>query len=106
VAKLQVVEPTIGVGRPKLNRKRGTALLPVTVPDGGILTLKGRAVRSLQRRPPGVQTLRIPIKARGKTKDRLARTGRARVFVQLEYRPVPGVSVTVRKAIMLRQALG
>ena len=106
VAKLQVVEPTIGVGRPKLNRKRGTALLPVTVPDGGILTLKGRAVRSLQRRPPGAQTLRIPIKARGKAKDRLARTGRARVLALLEYRPVPGVPVTVRKAIVLRQALG
>jgi hypothetical protein len=105
VAKLQVVEPTIGVGRPKLNRKKGTALLPVTVPDGGILTLKGRALRSLQRRPPGAQTLRIPIKARGKAKDRLARTGMVRVFAQLEYRPVPGVPVTARKAIVLRQVL-
>jgi hypothetical protein len=104
VAKLQVVKATLGVGRPKLNRKRGTALLPVTVPDGGILTLKGRRVRSLQRRPQGAGMLRIPIKARGRAKNRLARTGRCRVFAQLEYTPVPGVPVTVGKAIVLRQA--
>jgi hypothetical protein len=106
VAKLQVVKATLRVGRPKLNRKRGTALLPVTVPDGGILTLKGRGVRSLQRRPQGARTLRIPIKARGRAKDRLARTGAARVFAQLEYKPVPGVPATARKAIVLRQAAG
>jgi hypothetical protein len=106
VAKLQVVKATLGVGRPKLNRKRGTALLPVTVPDGGILTLKGRGVRSLQRRPKGARTLRIPIKARGKAKDRLARTGTARVFALLKYKPVPGVPVTATKAIVLRQAAG
>ena len=106
VAKLQVVKATIGVGKPRLNRKRGTALLPVTVPDGGILTLKGRAVRSLQRRPQGARTLRIPIKARGKAKDLLARTGMARVFAQLEYRPVPGVPATASKAIVLRQTAG
>ena len=103
VAKLQVVNATIGVGKPRLNRKRGTALIPVTVPDGGILTLKGRAVRSLQRRPQGARTLRIPIKAKGKAKDRLARTGMARVLAQFEYRPVPGVPVTETKSIVLRQ---
>jgi hypothetical protein len=106
VAKLQVVEPTIGIGRPRLNRKKGTALLPVTVPDSGILTLRGRGLRSLQRRPPGAQTLRIPIKARGKAKDRLERRGRVRVVAQLEYRPVLGVPVTARKMIVLRRALG
>ena len=106
VAKLQVVKATLGVGKPRLNRKRGTALLPVTVPDGGILTLKGRGVRSLQRRPQGARTLRIPIKARGKAKDLLARTGTARVFAQLKYKPVPGVPATASKAIVLQQAAG
>jgi hypothetical protein len=106
VARLQVVKATIGVGRPRLNRKKGTALLPVTVPDGGILTLKGRGLRSQQRRPQGAGTLGIPIKARGKAKDRLARTGTARVFAQLTYQPVPGVPATAGKAIVLRQAAG
>lgn len=106
VARLQVVKATLGVGRPRLNRKKGTALLPVTVPDGGILTLKGRGLRSLQRRPAGAGTLRIPIKARGKARDRLVKTGSARVFAKLIYRPVPGVPATATKAIVLRQGTG
>jgi hypothetical protein len=106
VAKLQVVKATLGVGRPRLNRKKGTALLPVTVPDAGILTLKGRRVRSLQRSPQGAATLLIRVKARGKAEDRLERTGTARVFIQLTYTPVPGVPATTGKAIVLRQAAG
>jgi len=104
VGKLQVVKATLGVGKPSLNRKRGTALLPVAVPDAGILTVKGRGVRSAQRRPQGARTLRIPIKARGKARKRLVRIGAARVLAQLEYMPVPGVPAVVRKAIVLRRA--
>jgi hypothetical protein len=104
VAKLQVVKATVRIGRPKLSRKKGTALLPVSVPGGGILTLKGGGVRSLQRRPNGPQRLRILIKAAGKAKKRLARTGSARVVAQIKYKPVPGVPVTARKAIVLRRA--
>jgi hypothetical protein len=103
VAKLQVVKATLRVGRPRLNRKRGTALLPVTVPDAGILTLRGRGVRSLQREPQSARTLRIPIKPRGKAKGRLGRTGKARVSARLKYKPLPGMPVTVRKALALRQ---
>ena len=51
MAKLEVVKATLRVGRPKLNRKRG---LPVTVPGGGILTLKGRGVRASARAPDGI----------------------------------------------------
>jgi hypothetical protein len=103
VAKLKVAKPTLRLGRPRLNRKRGTALLPVTVPGAGILTLKGRGLRSLRRRPKLARTIRIPIKVSGKAKRRLARTGTARVSARLTYRPVPGVPVTATKAIVLRQ---
>jgi hypothetical protein len=103
VARLDVVKPTLSVGKPRLNRKRGTAVLPVTVPDGGALTLAGRGVRSLQRRPAAAETLRIPVKARGKSKDRLGRRGRARVLAQLAYTPFSGVSATASRAIILRQ---
>ena len=78
----------------------------MTVPGAGILTLKGGGVRSLQRRPPGPRTLRIPIKARGRAKGRLASTGTVRVIAQLKYKPVPGVPVTASKTIVLRQAAG
>jgi hypothetical protein len=105
-ARLQVVKATLRFGRTKLNRKTGTALLPVTVPGAGILTLKGEGVRSLQRRPPAPRSLRIPIKARGRAKGRLASTGTVRVLAQLKYKPVPGVPVTASKAIVLRQAAG
>lgn len=106
VARLEVVNATLGIGGPKLNRKRGTALLPVTVPDSGVLTLGGRSVRPLQRLPASAGTLRIPIKARGKSKKRLATRGKARVLAQLSYSPVSGVPVTASKAIILRQTVG
>jgi len=103
-AKLRVAKATIGIGKPKLNRKRGTALLPVTVPGAGVLALKGAAVRSAQKRPQGARTLKVLIKARGKAKDRLARNGKVRVVARVEYKPEPGVPAKGRKAIVLKQS--
>ncbi|HYQ79034.1 MAG TPA: hypothetical protein VEP91_08015 [Solirubrobacterales bacterium] len=103
-AKLRVVQATIGVGKPKLNRKRGTALLPVTVPGAGVLSLKGAAIRSVQKRPQGARTLKVLIKARGKAKKRLARTGKVRIVARLEYKPEPGVPAKSRRAIVLKQS--
>jgi hypothetical protein len=103
VALLQVVQATLGFGRPKLNRKLGTAELPVAVPAAGMLTLQGRRIRSLRRSPQGAGTVTIPIRPRGRAKRRLASTGTAKVFAQLTYQPVPGVPVTASKAIILRR---
>lgn len=103
VAKLQVVKATLRLGRPKLNRKRGTALLPVTVPGAGIVTLRGGGLRPVQRRPREAGTLKMPIKAQGKAKKRIARAGTARVSAHITYKPVPGVPVTATRAIVLRK---
>jgi hypothetical protein len=106
VAKLQVVEATVALGKPRLNRRKGTALLPVTVPDAGTLTLSGKGVRSLQRRTEGPQTLTVPIKARGKAKKRLKRTGAVRVATKLEYTPSSGLPAAASRAMVLRRKSG
>lgn len=103
VAKLEVTKPKLKLGKVKLNRKTGTAILPVTVPAAGVLTVKGKSIRSVTRRPKKAQTLRITIKARGKAKGQLREAGKAKIKAKVTYRSVPGTPVSKTKSIVLKQ---
>jgi hypothetical protein len=68
----------ITLGKPKLNRKQGTAKLPVTVPGPGTLTLTGEGVVKQTKTPPAAATVKLLVKSKGKKKRTLNRTGRRR----------------------------
>jgi subtilisin-like proprotein convertase family protein len=104
---------TATVGKPKLNKKKGTARLPVTVADAGNLALSGKGVatiasagatKSVAVGGPGTTILKV--KPKGKTRKKLNSTGKAKVKVKVTFTPNGGAPNTVTKKIKLKKTLG
>jgi hypothetical protein len=98
------------LGKPKLNKKKGTAKLPVTVPGPGNLTLAGKGV--VKQRPALVSravsaagTVKLLVKSKGKKKRTLDRTGSVKVKVKVTYTPTGGSPNTETKRIKLIKRL-
>src|SRR4029077_14288678 len=81
-------------GYPKYNKKTGTARLPVSVPNPGELAVSGKGVRAAAARSamsvgaPG--TVKLPVRARGSKRKKLARTGTVAVKLGLTFTPTGG----------------
>jgi subtilisin-like proprotein convertase family protein len=101
---------TLTAGKPKLNKKKGTAQLPVTVGDAGQLTLSGKGVKtaaaskSVAVAAPG--TVNLTVKPKGKTRKKLNSTGKAKVKVNITFTPTGGASNATTKKIKLKKTLG
>lgn len=106
VAQLQVTKPKIKLGKVKLNKAKGTAILFVKVPSAGTVTVGGKQVARAKRKSKatGAKTLKVPVKPRAKAKLLLAETGSAKVKAKVTYKPSSGSPVTKSKAIILKQA--
>jgi len=89
------------VGRPKLNRRRGTATLPATVPADGILKLVGRGVKTRISRRAG--RVKLPIKPKGPKRKRLVRRGRVKIRAIVAFTPAGGSTGSQEKLIRLRK---
>jgi subtilisin-like proprotein convertase family protein len=101
---------TVKAGKPKLNKKNGTAQLPVTVGDAGQLTLRGKGVKSASASKAvavtGPSTKKLTVKAKGKTLRSLNSTGSAKVKVTVTFTPTGGTPKSVKKKIKLKKTLG
>lgn len=92
------------IGKPILDRRRGTAKLPVTVPAAGTLSLRGRRVKSPPRRSlAGAGTVRLLVKPKAGAARALARKGRAKVKVLVTYARKGGGTEARAKAFSLRK---
>jgi hypothetical protein len=82
---------TLTFGKVRRNKKKGTAMLPVTVPGRGILSLKGKGVKTLPARASvgttTASTVQLPIRPKGKTKKQLFARGKAKVRVAVTFTP-------------------
>jgi hypothetical protein len=74
------------LGSATRNKKKGTALLPVTVPDAGTLALTGNGVKARSFTVQG-GTTNLPVKVKGKKKRKLNRKGKAKASVTITYTP-------------------
>ncbi len=115
------VDPTtqdlcrISLGKLKRNSRRGTAILPVTVPGAGTLSLSGKGVVKQQasvssaargsQAVTSARTLKLLVKPKGKAKRKLSRRGKAKVKPAVTFTPAGGPSVTQPKKIKLVKAL-
>jgi hypothetical protein len=100
---------SVTFGKLLRNKKKGTALLPVTVPGRGILTLSGKGVKALPARASvsttTASTVQLPIKAKGKIKNRLFSRGKAKLRVGVTFTPTsdpaspPGTQMVKLKLI-------
>lgn len=80
----------VTLGKLKLDKKRGTALLAVSVPGPGSLALSGKGVRGQRLHVPGQTSVNLPVALGGKARKKLVKTGKARVTVTVAFTPDGG----------------
>ena len=102
-AGADVPATTLSIGEPKLNRRAGTAKLPVTVPGPGELALAGDGL--VAQRASSAGSSKLLIKARGHAKRTLERTGRVAVKAKITYTPGDGAPLATNKEIRLKRKL-
>ena len=74
------------IGAITRNKKRGTATIPITVPNEGGLAASGKGLRATLSGPPN----RLLIRATGKKKRKLNETGKVKLNVAITYTPTGG----------------
>ena len=84
------VTERLKLGRPKLNRHRGTARLPVKVPTEGLLSLRGHDVRTVKRETAGADKLHLRVKLKDRKLKQLKRRGRAKTRARVSFKPGEG----------------
>jgi hypothetical protein len=100
-SQTSVRHPVFKVGRPNLNRRRGTAMLPMTVPPEGVLKLPGRGVAPRISHRAG--RVKLTIRAKGRKRKRLTKKGRVKLKVRLAFTPAGGSPGNQRKSFRLRK---
>ena len=91
-------------GKPKKNRRKGTAKLPVDVPGAGEVELaRTKKVKGASTRAEAAGPVTIAVKPKGRTRRKLDETGRAKVKAEVTFAPDGGEPNTVAKRIGLRK---
>jgi len=99
------VEPSNEFRFGKLKRKRnGAGKLTVEIPGPGKLVLTGKGLRTDRREPNRAGSFKLALKPKGALKRKLARRGRAKVTVEVAYRPVDGERNQRAKRIRLTRS--
>jgi len=97
------------LGKPVLNRKKGTAQLPVTVPGAGTLKISDvkktkRRVKTKTVQASAAGTLNLPVKPTKLGRKILAAKGKLKVKVAVTFTPTGGFAATQTKKLTLRLA--
>jgi hypothetical protein len=98
------VRASVTLGKVKVNAKKGTATVAVTVNGPGELRLSGPSVKSASVRSSGAGTVSLSIKPRGKGLKRLKKAGKAVVAFKVVFSPAAGgTASTASKSATLRR---
>jgi hypothetical protein len=91
------------LGKLRLNRKDGTAKLPVSVPGPGRLLLTGKAITTQAKSASSRATIVLLVKPTRSTSHKLRRNGTAKVTARVTYTPTGGQRRTVSKTLTLKR---
>jgi hypothetical protein len=87
-------------GKVKRNRRRGTATLSVEVPGPGTLQLAGKGLAA-QGAVSAASQVKLQVKAKGKKRRKLNRSGAVKVNAEVTYTPAGGLPNTQPRRIKL-----
>jgi Tol biopolymer transport system component len=90
-------------GKLKLNKKKGTATLIVTVPGAGSLVLGGKGVKRASAQAKGPGDVTLPVKAAAKAKKKLDELGKLKLALKVTFTPGGGVVNTETTTVTLKQ---
>jgi hypothetical protein len=96
------VSNSFTIGRPILNRRKGTARLPVTLPGAGTLIAGGSGTFTLP--VAGAGTVTVPVRARGRKRRALQRSGKVALKLTVTFVPRGGQGSTQTVRLRLRKA--
>jgi hypothetical protein len=99
------VKPSNGftVGKVILNRKKGTAKLPVDLPGPGVLELSGKDIKpSGKISVSGAGRFQFPVDPSRKKRKTLKKTGKVSVAVTVTYTPTGGDPNSLRATVQLK----
>jgi V8-like Glu-specific endopeptidase len=89
------------IGTLSRNRRRGTAVLQVSVPGPGTLALRGHGLRSVSKAIQQAGTVRLSVRARGSLLSRLRNIGRALAHAKITYTPSGGSATSKSRSVVL-----
>ncbi|MFN8151406.1 MAG: choice-of-anchor R domain-containing protein [Solirubrobacterales bacterium] len=90
-------------GKPKLNKKKGSATLGVSVPNAGHLDLAGYGVKAQSADPTAAGDVGLPIKPNGRVANKLKRGGKATVSVSVTFTPTGVAPKTETTKVKLKR---
>ncbi len=93
-------------GKLKLNEKKGTATLAVTVPGAGRLTLSGKGLKKASASAKQAGSVKLVVKAAGKAAKQLAANGKAKLKAKIAFTPAGGTTATQTKKLTLKKTTG
>jgi hypothetical protein len=95
------------IGAVTRNKKKGTAIVPVNVPNPGELSAAGKGVKSASvarsSKVVGVGTASLVIRAKGKQKRKLNENGKVKLAPRITYIPTGGDPTTQRTKLKLKK---
>ena len=104
VAPVAPVSNKFSFGKVKLNKKKGTAKLPVKVPGPGkVVLVKTSKVKNDQKTAKKAGTVKLKVRAANKAKLKLKLRGKAKVKAKVKYTPDGGKSATKKKKLTLKK---
>lgn len=97
------------LGKPALNKKKGTAKLPVTVPGPGTLTIADvkktkKRIKAKTLTATAAGTLKLPVKPTKSARGTLEEKGKLKLKVAVTFTPTGGFAATVKRKLTLKLA--
>jgi virginiamycin B lyase len=86
----------------KLNRRKGTATLTLTVPGPGTLLLKGKKVKKFTKTPKAAGKVKLKVRPKKSIAKTLQEKGSAKVAAAITYSPTGGDPLTKSVRLTLR----
>ena len=116
------VDPTtqalcqFSLGKVKRNKRRGTAILPVTVPGAGSVSLSGKGVANQQASTSraasakgtavaAASTVKLVVKGKGKKRKTLNKTGKVKLNLAITFTPAGGEPSSQSAKLKLKKNL-
>ena len=97
----------VALGKPVFNKKKGTALLPVTVPGLGTLTIAdvkptGKRIKGKSIQANAAGTLNLPINPTKSARNALVKQGKKKLKVAVSFTPTGGFIASVTRKLTLK----
>ncbi len=99
---LTVVAATLKFGKVEKNKKKGTALVSVTVPSDGALTVTGKGVKKVTKQAAAAKTLKVNLKTKGPAAADLSEEGKAKVKPNFTFAPGNGAAFSKPRTVVLK----